>query len=202
MSLKNVLEWVFAAVSVVIVCIICVSRVLFLRGSNRPLREFFACIEAPQRGGSSQGSMRPGPVDLALTPLNRQGRERTQATDIDPEGRRGGGPDPDDTSGDLTGKEILPAYEVKGGPPNYSQLLAVDLGTSTNARLEITETMPVGRSPRSQSLEAYSGTSNFPAQTNPTLVVQLPHPPPPSYIPGSVVSHSDNSDIHHSPADI
>lgn len=139
---------------------------------------------------------RPGPLDLALMPSDRQTRERTQATDIDSEGRRGGGPDPDDPNGDLTEKDVLPAYEVKGGPPNYSQFLAVDLGTSTNARLQITETVPVGRSQSLELLEPRSGTSDQSVQTSPVLDVRLPHLPPPSYGPGTATS---NPDISHPP---
>ena len=157
-------------------------RSLFLRVRGRPLREFFAFIEAPQqRGSSSQSSTRPNPSG---------GRRRvlTRAADVDSEGRREGGRDADDAEGNLTEKDLLPAYEVKGGPPNYSQFLAVDLGTSTNARLQITEAMPVGTS-QSQLVETSSGTSDLPAQTRPVLGIPLPHLPPPSYSPATVTNH-------------
>lgn len=108
---------------------------------------------------------------------------RTRATNIDPEGRRRGGPDPDDyASGNLTEKDTLPAYEVKGGPPNYSRFLAVGLGTSPNTRSQITETAPVGTSP-SQFVGVSPGTAH---QTTPGLNVQVLHPPPPSYNPAMV----------------
>ena len=175
-----------------------IHRALFLRARNRPLRDFFTFIEAPRQArGSSQGPMRPSPDVSTSMPSNRQGRERARATDIDSGGRRGGGPDPDDTNGDFTEKDILPAYEVKGGPPNYNRFLAVDLGTSTNARLQITETVPVGRSPQSQLLEASSGTTNPSVQTSSTLDVRLPHPPPPSYSPATTANQLD---IYHVPS--
>lgn len=165
-----------------------VCRMRFLQARNRPLRDFFTFIEAPQqRGASTPWSIRPNPQtrDSGLTPIppNRQGRVRTRATDIDSEGRRAGGPDPDDANGDVTEKDVLPAYEVKVGPPNYSQFLAVDLGTGTNARLQITETVPVGTFPQSRLVETSSGATNLPIQPSPALDVQLPHPPSPSYSP-------------------
>jgi len=118
-----------------------------------------------------------------LTPIppDRQRIGRTRAIDTDSEGRRLGGPDPDDTNGDVTEKDILPAYEVKGGPPNYSQLLAVDLGTATNARLQDTEAVAIGTLPRSQLVETSPRTTNPPTQPSPGLDIQLPHPPPLSY---------------------
>ena len=33
--------------------------------------------------------------------------------------------DTNDVNGGVTEKDVLPAYEFKGGPPNYSQPLAV-----------------------------------------------------------------------------
>ena len=182
------LEWLFAAAAITIVaagfvwrCDLFLAltrantnswnhwlRTLYLRARNRPLRDFFAFIEAPpQRRGSSRLSI----------PLDRRGMGRTRATDIDPEGRRRGGPDPDDASGNLTEKDTLPAYEVKGGPPNYSQFLAVGLETSASTRSQITETVPVGVSP---------GTIH---RTTPGLNVQVPHLPPPSYNPTIVSNH-------------
>ena len=95
-----------------------------------------------------------------------------------------GGPDLDDANGDVTEKEALPAYDVKGGPPNYGQISAVDLGTSTNPGTQVTGTMPVGMALlQSQPVEIGSGTTNLSTQQNPGLDVQLPHPPPPSYSP-------------------
>jgi len=165
----------------------------FLRARNRPLRDFFVFIEAPQqRGDSSRWPIRPNPRtrDSGLTPapLNRQRRERARAEDIDREGRRVGGPDPDDANGDVTEKDVLPAYDVKGGPPNYNQFLAVGLGSGTNARLQITETMPVGTSPRPHPVGAHSETTNPSPQLNPALIAQLPRPPPPSYSPVTATS--------------
>lgn len=160
-------------------------RTLFLRARGRPLRDFFAFIEAPQqRGGLPQGSIQPNYCGLTHIPPNRETRGQTSAADTDPEGRREGVPDPDDTNGDHTGRDVLPAYEVKGGPPNYNQFLAVDLGTGTNARLQVTGTV----SPQSQSLGVRSGT---PPQISPTLDARLPRPPPPSYCPGLAASHPD-----------
>lgn len=113
-------------------------------------------------------------------PLNRQRDGRTRATDIDPEGRRAGGPDLDGANGDGTEKDILPAYEIKGGPPNY---LAVDLGGGTNPRLQITETVAAGTLPPSQPVETSSGATDPSTQPSPAPGGQLPRPPPPSYIP-------------------
>lgn len=114
---------------------------------------------------------------------------RTRATDVDSEGRRAGGPDPDDANSDITEKDAPPAYEFKGGPPDYGQFLAVDLGTGTNARLQITETVPVGTYPQSQLVGTSSGATNPSTQLNPALGVQLPHPPPPSYTPTKAATH-------------
>ena len=55
---------------------------------------------------------------------------------------------PDDVRGDGTKEDVFPAYDVEGGPPKYGLFLAVDLGTGTNARLQITETVPVGALPQ------------------------------------------------------
>ncbi|KAF9781200.1 hypothetical protein BJ322DRAFT_1079601 [Thelephora terrestris] len=179
MTAKNTLEWVFAAAAVLIIAAGFAWRSFFLRVRNRPLRDFFAFIEAPQQRGSSA---RPSPGGLTPIPLGQRRRVLTRAADVDSGGRRGGRPDPDD-AGSLTEKDVLPAYEIKGGPPNYSQFLAVNLGTSTNARLQITETVPVGAS-QSQSLETSSNPS---VQTG--LDVPLPPLPPPSYSPAPVTNH-------------
>jgi len=169
-------------------------RVRFLRARNRPLRDFFTFIEAPQqRESSAPWSMRPNlrsrGSGLTPIPLGRQRVGRTRATDIDSGGRRLGGPDLDDTNGDVTEKDVLPAYEVKGSPPNYSQFLAIDLGTATNTRLQVTETAAVGTTfPRSQPVETGSGTTNSSTQPSPGLDFQLPHPPPFSYNPVSATT--------------
>jgi len=165
-------------------------RIRFLRARNRPLRDFFTFIEAPQqRGSPSPWSMRPNlrsrGSGLTPIPLGRQRVGRTRATDIDSEGRRLGGPDLDDTNGDVTEKDVLPAYEVKGSPPDYSQFVAIDLGTATNTRLQVTEAVAVDTFPRSQPVETSSGTTNLSTQPRPGLDVQLPHPPPFSYNPVS-----------------
>lgn len=175
-------------------------RTIYLRARNRPLGDFFTFLEAPQQGGGpSQGPTQPIPDNITLIPPASQRRERTHATDIDSEGRRGGGPDPDNAIGDLTEKDVLPAYEVKGGPPNYGQFVAVDLGTSTNASLQATETVPAQRSPQSsQLLEASPGTSYPSIQTSSVLGVWLPPPPPPSYNPGTPPGHPST---YHVPAD-
>jgi len=152
-----------------------VRRIQFLRARNRPLRDFFTFIEAPhQREGLSAWSTRPTPI-----PLGRQRVARTYATDVDSEGRRLGGPDPDDVNGDVTEKDVLPAYEVKGGPPNYSQFLAVNPGTDTNTGLQITGTA---------SVETSSQTANSSTQPSPGLHLQLPAPPLPSYNPVSATT--------------
>jgi len=174
LSLKNVVDWLFVCVAITVVVLLFISRVLFLRAGHRPLRDFFTVIEAPhQRAGPPQALTRPTPNNATTTPPVRQGREPTRGTDVDSEGRRGGGPDPDDANGDLTEKDVLPAYEVKGGPPNYIQ------------------------SPQPQSLGAREGTSNPSVQASPILDIQLPSPPPPSYNPGTVTSHPD---VYHAPA--
>jgi len=171
-----------------------VRRARFLRAHNRPLRDFFVFIEAPQQsGGSSPWSIRPNSRarDSGLTPmsLNLQRIGRTRATDIDSEGRRAGGPDPDDVNSDIMEKDVLPAYEVEGGPPDYGQFLAVDLGTGTNTRLQMTETVPVGPYPQSHLVGTSSGTMDPPTQLDPALDVQLPHPPLPSYTPAKAITH-------------
>ena len=127
---------------------------------------------------------------MAPISLDRRGRGQTRATDTDSEGRRGGRPDSDDPNGDVTEGDLLPAYEVKGGPPNYKQFLAVDLGTGTNARLQISETLPVGTSLQPQSPGASPETTNPSVQTNPPPDIQLPRPPPPSYCPEMSTTHS------------
>lgn len=170
----------------------CVCRAQFLRANNRPLRDFFSFIEAPQRRGLSPPSIRPNfqPRESGLTPipLQQQRRGRTHATDVDSEGRRLGGPDPDDFNGDVTEKDVLPAYEIKGGPPNYNQFLAVDPGADTNGRSQITETALIETFPRPQLVEAGSRTIYSPNQPTPGLNIQLPRPPPPSYSPVSATS--------------
>ena len=170
-------------------------RMRFLRARNRPLRDFFTFIEAPQQRGSlPPWSMRPNfrSRDSGLTPISpgRQRIGRTRAADTDHEGRRLGGPDPDDTNGDATEKDALPAYEVKGSPPNYSQFVAVDLGRATNPRLRDTETVVVGTFPRSQAVETSSGTTNPSTRSSPGLDVQLPHPPPLLHTPASATTRS------------
>ena len=179
-----------------------VRRVRFLRARNKPLRDFFAFIEAPQpRAGSPPWPMRLNPRtrDSGLTsiPFHYQRRGRTRATDVDSEGRRAGGPDPDDTNGDVTEKDVLPAYEVKGGPPNYGQPLAVDSRTGTNARLQVTETVPIGTFPQSQLAETSSGTTNPSTRPSPPSGVQLPHLPPPSYTPGTATTRSTTPPTNH-----
>ena len=69
-------------------------------------------------------SINPCPGGLSSTPPDRQGRGLTCGIDTDPEGRQGGGPNPDDFNGDQK-KDVLPAYEYKGGPPNYNKFLCI-----------------------------------------------------------------------------
>jgi len=153
----------------------CVCRVRFLRSRGRPLHDFFAFIEArPTEGG---------------LPLNQQRMATTRAADIDSEGRRVGGPDPDDVNGNVTEKDVLPAYEVKGGPPNYNQVLDVDLGTGTNASSQITETLPAETIHQLQPVETGSGSTVPPTHPSPVSDVQLPRPPPPSHIPVTPTTH-------------
>jgi hypothetical protein len=165
-----------------------VCRIRFLRGRNRPVRDFFNFLEAPQQRGSlSSWSTRPNLQSrgsgLTSIPPDRQRIGRTRATDIDSEGRRLGGPDPDYTDGGVAEKDVLPAYEVKGSPPNYSRFWAVDLGTATNARPQASETVATGTFPQSSLVETSSGTTNQSTQQSPGLDVQLPHPPPLSHSP-------------------
>jgi len=149
----------------------CVCRVRFLQARGRPLHDFFTFIEASPNGTG--------------LPLNQQRTGPTRAEDIDSEGRRVGGPDPDDANGSITEKDILPAYEVKGGPPNYKQLLGVDLGAEANARSQFTETAPVEMLPQSRPVETGSG----PTHPSPIPDIQPPRPPPPSYIPVPAIAH-------------
>ena len=107
----------------------------------------------------------------------------TCAADVDSEGRRQGGPDPGDTNADVTEKDVLPAYEVKGGPQNCGQFPAVDSGTDTNSRLQTAEATSVGTFSRSQLAETSSGTINPSNQLSPTSDVHLSLPLPPSYSP-------------------
>jgi len=151
----------------------CVCRARFLRARGRPLHDFFTFIEAPPSSG---------------LPLNQQRIGTTRAADIDSEGRRVGGPDPDDANGNVTEKDVLPAYEVKGGPPNYNQFLGVDSGTGANARSQITETVPVETRPQSQPVETGSGSTNLPTHPSPVSGLQPPRPPPPSYIPATATA--------------
>jgi len=175
MTVKNILEWVFAAAAVIVVCSIFMWRIRFLRARNRPLQDFFTFIEAPRQIDSSPWSIRSNPRAqdrrLSRTPTGGQRRGRTRAADTDRDGRRGGGPDPDDANGDATEKDALPPYEVKGGPPNYGQFLAVDTRISANARPRIAETLSETTNPLTQPCPA------------PDTQPELPHPPPPSYNP-------------------
>ena len=169
-------------------------RMRFLRVRNRPLRDFFTFIEAPQQRGDvpSPWSTRPNPQTregLTPVPFNQRRRGITRATDIDSEGRRQGGPDPDDPNADVTEKDVLPAYEVKGGPPNYGQFPAVDSGTDPNSRLQTTETVSVGTFSRSQLAESSSGITNPSTQLSPASDVHLSLPLPPSYSPATATIH-------------
>jgi len=101
-------------------------------------------------------------------PLGLQGRGRGRSAGINSEGRRLGGPDSSDTSGGATESDILPMYEVKGGPPNYTQFLAVDLGT-----------------PGANATFQGPGMADQLPRPNPGLDAQLPRPPPPSYTLGT-----------------
>ena len=162
-------------------------RVRFLRARGRPLQDFFSFIEAPPAGGWSPSTQRWRQTRSEI-PLDQQRAGTIRATDIDSEGRRVGGPDPDDINGDVTEKDALPAYEVKGGPPNYNHFLDIDLGTGTNPRLQTTETMPVGTVPQPQLVEPGSETTNPPTHPSPASVIQPPRPPPPSYNPATATT--------------
>lgn len=148
------------------------SRIRFLRARNRPLQDFFTFMEAPRRRGSlSPSSARPGLQSrnsrFTPVPLGLQGSGRGRRADINSGGRQLGGSDPSNASGGLTESDTLPAYEVKGGPPNYAQFLAVDLGMGANA------------------IHQGPGMTDQSAQPSHGLDAQLPHPPPPSYIRGT-----------------
>lgn len=165
-------------------------RIQFLRARNRPVGDFFTFIEAPQQQGGSltRPNTRSRDSGLRPIPFDQQRRGGARATDVDSQGRRLGGSDPDDVNGDVTEKDVLPAYEVKGGPPNYSQFLAVNLRTDANTSLQVTSTAPVGTSPQSRPVEASSRTTNSSTQPSLGFDVQLPPPPPPSYSPVSATA--------------
>lgn len=150
---------------------------------GRPLQDFFAFIEAPQQRGSSRLQLQlPAPRRAAPIVRDPQRRGGTNAIDLDFGGRRRGGPDPDDDNGNITGEDVLPGYEVKGGPPEYGRTVTVDLG-GADVRLHITGTTPVGSSHQSQSPETPSEVADSSLQTSHPLDDQLPRPPPPSYTP-------------------
>jgi hypothetical protein len=58
------------------------------------------------------------PTALPLSHQSSSGP--TRAADVDAEGRRAGARDPDD--GNFNDKDILPAYDTRGGPPRYVEL--------------------------------------------------------------------------------
>lgn len=134
-------------------------------------------MEAPRRrGGFSPPLPRPrlqsrggGSTPIPLG-LQGRGRGRGAGMDSEGEGRRLGGQDSSNASSDVTEGDALPMYEVKGGPPNYTQSLAVDLGTGANGTFQ------------------GPGIADQSAQRNPGLDAQLPRPPPPSYTPGTATT--------------
>ncbi|KZT37713.1 hypothetical protein SISSUDRAFT_1120148 [Sistotremastrum suecicum HHB10207 ss-3] len=91
-------------------------------------------------------------------PENANGRRSNRAArgaDIDAQGRRAGGPDPDDhPDGDGSGddKDMLPAYETNSGPPRYAELV-LGRGRNASAGANPTHIQELGHGAHGEDLE-------------------------------------------------
>lgn len=99
-------------------------RVYWLKHANKPLSSFFN-INSSYGNATTTSRSRTFPrttsydTHLAALPVaHTRHSRRTRAADIDNHGRRLGGGEYDE-EGD---KDALPAYDIVGGPPKYTEL--------------------------------------------------------------------------------
>jgi len=134
---KSVLEYVFLAVALFLLICITWRRMLRVRRINQPFfgrgvtpaaaaaGERFSPFPQtrPQFAGPSFGAHSFNPyVHLAHLPASYHpsNNRRTQGVDIGPGGQRQGGVS--DYNAETGDKDVLPAYDKFGGPPQYVEL--------------------------------------------------------------------------------
>jgi hypothetical protein len=125
-------------------------RIRGLKPANQTYWQFFVQLGGRKEGvhyiprnprfNRTPGSPNPN-GGLAVLPSAYQGysARRTQAQDVDASGRRIGGAEVDH-GGALDDKDILPAYDMHGGPPKYFEPLPV---TDTPSGVEPLSRPPV-----------------------------------------------------------
>ncbi|KAF5329236.1 hypothetical protein D9619_009318 [Psilocybe cf. subviscida] len=132
-STKMVLEYALVTLAILLGVYIVFRRIRGLKPANQTYWQFFVQVGGRKRGvhyiprnptfNRTPGTLNPD-GGLAILPAAYQGysTRRTQAQDVDANGRRIGGAEVDH-DGALDDKDILPAYDIHGGPPKYFEPL-------------------------------------------------------------------------------
>ncbi|KAJ3797153.1 hypothetical protein GGU11DRAFT_785770 [Lentinula aff. detonsa] len=150
---KNLLEWLFLAMAVLVVGSVIHRRIYVLKRNGLSIGSFFSARNPCRNIGSNPRPTRAFPstfssslsaYDLANVPTaynpfatsyaspspHHRTHIQTRAMDIGPGGRRGGGMRNDHSeSGDQ--KDTLPAYDKAGSPPGYTDSLPVVLSMNS-----------------------------------------------------------------------
>ncbi|TRM55547.1 hypothetical protein BD626DRAFT_577341 [Schizophyllum amplum] len=136
---KTILEWLFLAIAVFLLCSIFARRYAVMKRANQPISQFFRAAPqwaSPPRPSRAVPCSQPCPRSVVYAepfpsahlssvvyaaPLQRPRRSRrTRGAGTDARGRRLESGENDHDSFD--DKDVLPAYETIGGPPRYDEL--------------------------------------------------------------------------------
>ncbi|KAJ3993872.1 hypothetical protein F5050DRAFT_1778753 [Lentinula boryana] len=151
---KNLLEWLFLAMAVLVVGSVIHRRIYVLKRNGLSIGLFFSTRNRCRNIGTNPRPTRPFPstfgsslsaYDLANVPTaynpfatsysspspHHRTHIQTRAMDIGPGGRRGRGGMRNDHSETGDQKDTLPAYDKAGSPPGYTDSLPAVLSMNS-----------------------------------------------------------------------
>ncbi|KAL1740653.1 hypothetical protein HDZ31DRAFT_47073 [Schizophyllum fasciatum] len=184
---KTVLEWLFLAIAIFLLFSILARRLMIMKRANQPVSDFFRVQsqwmspESPPRPSRAIPCSQPCPRDMAyIAPLpsahpHPRRARRTRGANTDGRGRRldwGG----DDYASSVDEKDVLPAYDKVGGPPEYEAVAApppVARGLPPSDGLP-----PLGDLPPRNDLLSSDDVAQLPRSASAEdIIVQLRSPP-------------------------
>ncbi|KAL1685135.1 hypothetical protein GGG16DRAFT_129600 [Schizophyllum commune] len=129
---KTILEWLFLAIAVFLLCSIFYRRMMMMKRANQPMSQFFRAQpqwSSPPRPSRVVPCSQPCPRDMAYIaplptahPRPRRAHRRTRGANTDGRGRRLDSGE--NNYGSIDEKDVLPAYDNVGGPPEYDDVAA------------------------------------------------------------------------------
>ncbi|KAI5887446.1 uncharacterized protein SCHCODRAFT_02638148 [Schizophyllum commune H4-8] len=129
---KTILEWLFLAIAIFLLCSIFFRRMMMMKRANQPMSQFFRAQpqwSSPPRPSRVVPCSQPCPRDMAYIaplpsahPRPRRAHRRTRGANTDGRGRRLDSGEND--YGSIDEKDVLPAYDNVGGPPEYDDVAA------------------------------------------------------------------------------